>query len=240
MEEKTAGAQEKEIDLRIIFDILKKNIIPIILVAAVFAAGFFAYSKFFIAKQYESTASLIVNNKSSERTTIQNAEITAAQSLAEVYSIIITSDEVLEPVIKDLGLSMTPDTLKKKISVSTVDSTQVIKIAMRDTNPTLTKNVIEQIIKVAPPIIQKQVEAGSVKIIDEARLTANGAPVSPNSMRNAIIGGLVGLVLILAFVFVRELSNNTFKTEEDISKSLSIPLLGIIPVVDTKEFNKSV
>lgn len=240
MEEKNTGAQEKEIDLRVIFDILKKNIIPIIVVAAIFAAGFFSYSKFFIAKQYEATASLIVNNKSEERTTIQSTEIQAARSLAEVYSIIIKSDEVLGPVIEKLGLSMSPESLEKKISVSTVESTQVIKIAMRDTNPTLAMNVVDMLVKTAPPVIEKQVEAGSVEVIDDARLTASGAPVSPNSVRNGIIGGLIGLVLILAFIFVRELSNNTFKSEDDIAKTLNIPLLGIIPSVDTKEFNKSV
>ena len=240
MEEKNTGVQEKEIDLRIIFDILKKNIIPIILVAAIFAAGFFAYSKFFIPKQYEATASLIVNNKSDEKTTVQSTELMAARNLAEVYSLIIKSDEVLSKVIEKLGLSMSTDTLSKKISVSTVESTQVIKIAMRDTNPDLAMDVVAQLVATAPPIIQRQVEAGSVKPIDDARLTANGAPVSPNSVRNGIIGGLIGLVLMLALVFVRELSNNTFKSEDDISKTLNIPLLGIIPSVDTKEFNKSV
>lgn len=241
MEEKIDGVNEssgKEIDLRVVFGIIRKNIILIVLVTVVFAILFFAYSKLFISKQYEASAVLIVNNISESSSTVNNAELTAAASLADVYSIIIKSDAVLNEVINNLNLSTTPEVLKKSINVSTVDSTQVINVSMNSTRSEYAKQVVEEIIKVAPPIIKDKVEAGSVKIISEARISNNGAPVSPNSSKNAIIGALVGLVLVLAFVFVKELANNTFKTEDDIINSLNIPLLGIIPAVETKEFNR--
>ncbi len=240
MEEKVESVKEKEIDLRVIFGIIRKNLIAIILVTIIFGVIFFLYSKFFIAKKYEAGAVLIVNNVSEAGTTVNNAELTAAASLADVYSIIIKSDTVLNEVISNLNLSTTPEALKGSISVSTVDSTQVINISMRSTKPEYAKQVVEEIIKVAPPIIKDKVEAGSVKIISEARISNNGAPVSPNSTRNAVIGALIGFVLILAFIVVRELANNTFKTEDDIVNSLNIPLLGIIPEVETKDFNKRV
>lgn len=239
MEERVENGSTKEIDLKVIFDIIRRKLIVIILVTLAFAVVFFAYSKLFIAKQYESSAVLIVNNISDSKTTVNNAELTAAVNLADVYSIIIKSDTVLNEVINNLKLSTTPETLKNMITVSTVDSTQVINISMRSTRPEYSKQVVEEITKVAPTIIKDKVEAGSVKIISEARISNNGAPVSPNSTRNALIGALVGFVLIVAFVLVRELSNNTFKTEEDITNTLNIPLLGIIPEVDTKEFNKA-
>ncbi len=238
MEEKVENSKEREIDLKVIYNIIRKNIIVILLVTFVFALVFFLYSKFFIAKKYEASAVLIVNNISEKNSTVNSAELIAAQSLADVYSIIIKSDTVLNEVIGNLNLSTTPEVLKKSINVSTVDSTQVINISMRSTQPEYAKQVVEELIKVAPPIIKDKVEAGSVKIISEARISNNGAPVSPNSSRNLIIGALIGLVLILAFVLVRELANNTFKTEDDIVNTLNIPLLGIIPEVDSKEFNK--
>ncbi len=241
MEEKIESGKEvreKEIDLRVIFGIIRKNLIAIVLVTVVFAAAFFAYSKFFIAKQYEAGAVLIVNNISQNANTVNSSELTAAASLADVYSIIIKSDAVLNEVINNLNLSTTPEALKGSINVSTVDSTQVINVTMRSTRPEYAKQVVEEIVKVAPEIIKDKVEAGSVKIISEARISNNGSPVSPNSARNGVVGALMGFVLILAFVLVRELANNTFKTEDDIVNTLNIPLLGIIPSVDTKEFNK--
>ena len=242
MDEKRENQQETEIDLRVVLDILRKNILPLIIVTVIFAAGFFVYSKLFITKQYQASATLIVNNRAegSSSTTINNAELNAAQGLADIYSIIIKSDTVLQPVIDNLKLNMSYEQLKSKITVSTVNSTQVITISMTHPDPDYAQKVIAEIVNVAPPIIADKVEAGSVKVISESRISNNGLPVSPNVKRNALIGALVGLVLTLIFIFVREFTNNTFKTEDDITKTLGIPLLGIIPSVDEKEFNRNV
>ena len=227
--------KETEIDLRVIFAVIKKNIIPIILVTVIFGVTAFLGSKFLIAKKYQASATLIVNNKSNNSTTINQAEITAAQNLADVYAIIIKSDTVLQQVIDDLKLNMTYEQLSKEISVSAVNSTQVIEISMQHTDAQFAKKIIADIVKIAPPIIADKVEAGSVKVISDAN---NGNPVSPNSLKNAIIGAVIGLVITLAVIIIKELFNNTFKSEDDIVNTLNIPLLGVIPNVDVKEFNK--
>ena len=73
-------------------------------------------------------------------------------------------------------------------------------------------------------------EAGSVKVISEAR--AGEKPVSPNKRMNTAIAGLLGLVLSVGAVFLREMLNNTFKTDEDIQKYLGFTVLGVIPHVE--------
>ncbi len=249
MEENNEKVQESEIDLRVILDILKKNIIPLILVTAIFGAAFGTYSNFFITKQYSASALLVVNNKKQDSTVISSTEISAAQNLADVYAIIIRSMAVLSPVLKDEQLkeqfpkhnSQTYEKLRNSISVSSQNSTQVIKITMKDTDASYAKAVVGCIVQKAPDIIKYCVEsASSVNEVDDVQIDNNGKPVSPNTLRNAIIGALVGFVLTLAVVFIREFTNNTFKTEEDIASALNIPLLGIIPSVDSKEFNKNV
>lgn len=232
------NVKETEIDLKVILNILRKNIIPIILVMIIFAAGTFIFSKFFIEKKYEASAMLIVNNKSSESAAINPNEIVAAQDLAEVYAIIIKSDTVLQQVIDDLKLNMSYETLRNAITVSSINSTQVIQISMIHTNAEFAKKVVESIVEIAPPIIKDKVEAGSVNLISEAKISNNGNPVSPNVTKNTLLGAFVGLVLILLVIIIKEVFNNTFKTEDDIVKTLDIPLIGVIPQIDRKEFNK--
>ena len=94
MDEKKENLQETEIDLRVVLDILRKNILAILIVSLIFAAGAFVYSSFFITKQYQASATLIVNNKAEGTTTYNTSEMNAAQGLADVYSIIIKSDTV--------------------------------------------------------------------------------------------------------------------------------------------------
>ena len=147
MDEVKEQKSEKEIDLRFIFEILKKNIIPLVLVTVIVGAMSFFGSMLFIPKQYEADAMLIVNNKQTDKQGVGSGEIIAAQNLAEVYSIIIKSDTVLQQVIDDLKLNMTYEQLYKAISVSSVDSTQVISEARISNNgnpvsPNLTKNAM--------------------------------------------------------------------------------------------------
>lgn len=236
MDEVKEQQGEREIDLRFIFDIIKKNIIPLVLVTVIAGAASFFGSMVFIQKQYEADAMLIVNNKRSDTTAVGSAEIIAAQNLAEVYSIIIKSDTVLQQVIDDLKLSMTYEQLKKSITVSAIDKTQVISIKMRSTDAEFAKEIIADVVKVAPPVIKEKVDAGSVNVISEARVSNNGNAVSPSLSKNAMFGALIGLVITLAIVFIKAFFRNTLKTENDITNTLGIPLLGIIPEIDEKEF----
>ena len=236
MDEVKEQKSEKEIDLRFIFEILKKNIIPLVLVTVIVGAMSFFGSMLFIPKQYEADAMLIVNNKQTDNQGVGSGEIIAAQNLAEVYSIIIKSDTVLQQVIDDLKLNMTYEQLYKAISVSSVDSTQVISVKMRSTDADFAKKIIADVVKVAPPVIADKVEAGSVKVISEARISNNGNPVSPNLTKNAMFGAVIGFVITLAVVFIKAFFRNTLKTENDITNTLGIPLLGIIPEIDEKEF----
>lgn len=236
MDEVKEQQGEREIDLRFIFEIIKKNIIPLVLVMVIAGAASFFGSMIFIQKQYEADAMLIVNNKRSDTTAVGSAEIIAAQNLAEVYSIIIKSDTVLQQVIDDLKLSMTYEQLKKSITVSTIDKTQVISIKMRSTDAEFAKEIIADVVKVAPPVIKEKVDAGSVNVISEARVSNNGNAVSPSLSKNAMFGALIGLVVTLAIVFIKAFFRNTLKTENDITNTLGIPLLGIIPEIDEKEF----
>ena len=240
MEEKIEQQQqmEKEIDLRVVWGILRKNLVLIIIITVIFGIGAYLYSAFFIEKQYSASAMLIVNNKANDKTTVNATEINAAQDLAEVYSIIIKSDTVLTKVIDQLQLNMTYEQLNSKISVSSVNSTQVVKITMTHPNADFAQKVVAKLIEVAPPILADKVEAGSVKVISASTISNSGKPVSPNLRRNALIGALAGMVLVLLIIFLKEMLNNTFKTEDDILNTLNVPLIGIIPEVDGKEFNK--
>ena len=230
---------DSEIDLRLIFGIIRKNIVLIVIITMIFGIGTYFYSSFFIPKQYSASATIIVNNKSTDKTIISATEINAAQDLANVYSIIIKSDTVLQQVIDNLQLNMSYETLNSKISVSSVNSTQVMQITMTHTNAEFAQKVVAEIVEVAPPIITDKVEAGSVKVISASKISNNGRPVSPSLKKNAAVGALIGLAFVLLIVFLKEMTNNTFKTEDDIINILNVPLIGIIPEVDGKEFNKS-
>ena len=147
-------AKYTEIDLSVIFQIIKKNILPMILAAVLFGVGAYVGTNTLMAKQYRASSKLIVNNKKSDsEKSVNNSEIAAAQMLASTYSVIIKSNSVLQPVIDKMQLNMTYEQLEKSITVSTVSNTQIIEISMKSTDPNFAKKVVENVVKVAQPVI---------------------------------------------------------------------------------------
>ncbi|MEG2673039.1 MAG: GNVR domain-containing protein, partial [Ruthenibacterium sp.] len=85
---------------------------------------------------------------------------------------------------------------------------------------------------ISPDVIMDTVEAGSVKVISESRAGEN--PVSPNLIMNIAVSFMLGLVVTTGIVLLKEMLNNTFKTDADITKNLHLPILGVIPKVEDK------
>ena len=69
MDERKEGTGRREIDLKVVLNVLKRHIIPLLLVTAIFGSGFYVYSRFFITKKYEASATLIVNNLNKNKST---------------------------------------------------------------------------------------------------------------------------------------------------------------------------
>jgi capsular polysaccharide biosynthesis protein len=232
--------ENKEIvfDLTVLLKVVKKRIVPLILVTVIFGLGSFFGTKYLMQKQYKASAMIIVNNKASEASGFNSAEIVAAQDLASVYSIIIKSDTVIDKVIKNLKLNMTYEQLVGAITVTPVNSTQVIQISMVGNNASDCKDIVAEVVKVAKPIISDTVETGSVKDISKASIANNGNPVGPSAVKNSVLAAFLGFALVMMIIIVKEFFNKKFKSEDDIDSVLNLPVIGTIPAVERKEFSK--
>ena len=227
--------QEYEtIDLRELFLLVKKNILMILAVTIASAAVGFLISAFLLSPQYEASATLIVNSREDQtaQTTITNDQITSATKLVDTYSVILTSDTVLDKAIADLELTLDYEELLDKVTVESVNGTQVMKISVQDEDPVLAQSIVANIVEQAPEIIIQTVKAGSVEVISQAKTAEE--PVSPKKVLNTALAGILGLVLSLGFVLLRNVMNNKFMTDDDISKKLGLTVLGVIPQIDIK------
>jgi uncharacterized protein involved in exopolysaccharide biosynthesis len=69
------------------------------------------------------------------------------------------------------------------------------------------------------------------RVLDPARVPER--PFSPDRLMIALTGLAAGLGLGLAFLALMEYADSTFRTEEDIVRTLSLPVLAMVPVVWT-------
>ena len=226
MDEKNREHYE-EIDLREVFILLKNNIALILVATIVFGiAGFFG-TKYLITPQYEASVNMIVNTKQENTSAVSNDNITSAKNLVSTYAIIIKSNTVLNQVIDNLGLDMDYDTLQKKVTVTAVNDTQVMRVAVKDPDPYLAARIVRSISRVSPDVIVDSVEAGSCKVISQ--VDEHKAPVSPSITKNTSVAALLGLVISIAIVFVKYFFSNYIVDDDDVQKYLGIPVLGVIP-----------
>jgi capsular exopolysaccharide synthesis family protein len=75
----------------------------------------------------------------------------------------------------------------------------------------------------------------SAALVDLAVLPRS--PYSPRLPLNVAIGLVLSIVLGAAIVYVLELLNNTFANPEQVEKELQLPILGILPAIDERDFS---
>ena len=63
-------------------------------------------------------------------------------------------------------------------------------------------------VKVSPATIIRVIKAGSAEVIDTAKVPAK--PVKPVVWQYAAIGAMLGLMLSVALIFLRDFFDNTF------------------------------
>lgn len=223
--------QEREIDLAELFGALRPYILHVVLVALICGMLSFLYTKLLVKPVYESSASIVVNNRRNDEGFVTTDELNSARNLANLYAIVIKSDSVMTPVLDTVNVDLTSQQLADKVSVSSVNNTSVIRIAVTDTDPNMALKYVEEIVDVAPEVIVDKVEAGSVSVISEASLPAD--PISPNTMMNVLIATVLGAMAIIGFVLLRYFLDRSVKSEEELERILGLPVISVIPSLES-------
>ena len=97
-----------------------------------------------IAPVYRATTTLLVDQAQGTEGT-QYSDIMASERLANTYSQMLTGRPVLEATIAQLELEGSPNTLAKRMEVSPIPDTQLVRMSVNDTDPVraaLTANTI--------------------------------------------------------------------------------------------------
>ena len=220
------------IDLGRLFYQVYTHLPWIALCTAVCALLAFLISAFIIPPTYSASAQMLVNNRGDEQqqASISQSDINASSSLVDTYAIILKSYDVLAKVEKDCGLDYSFEKLSNMISVKAVNSTQVMRISVENRSPDEALAICSSLVRLAPDAIINAIEAGSVSTVSSPYTT--GKPIAPSKRNYTLIGGILGLFLSMAYVIIRELTNDKFKTTEDIRQVLELNVLGVIPEED--------
>ncbi len=219
---------EETIDLKEYFLILKKKAWLIVLSAIVCGVISGLVSYFLIDPVYEANTTVIVNKEENEETKLSTSDdLNFVQKLAVTYGEIIKSRTVITSAINELKLDTTYEEMKKSISVTNVSDTQIIKISAQSTNPQMATNICNAIPEIFTREVTRLLNVSAVEVIDRAIIPKN--PIKPNKTMNIAIASLLGAMVSIFFVFLKEALNTKIKEPKEIEEKLGIPVFGVIP-----------
>lgn len=230
---------EVEIDLLELFQALKRKIWMILAGGLVCALIAGVFTSFFMVPVYTSTSSMLVLSKETTLTSI--ADLQLGSQLTNDYRVLIKSTTVLEQVIENLNLDMTPEVLNNSISIENPSDTRILEITVENTDPVMAKQIVDEVAEVSSVFVGDKMEVIPSKIIEEGKIPADRT--SPSVEKNTLMGLLIGMLICAAIIVAYAVMDDTIKSEEDITKYLGVTMLAAVPdrkdyINETKKKNK--
>lgn len=184
---------------------------------------------YFQTPQYESVSKVFIAADSSGDQNPQNAVISSYFASQRVlsYSQLATSRELLQRVISQTNLNLTPSQLSAKISSSVDVNTVIIQLKVTDEDPAQAQKIAKAESEAFTSYLQ-ELETTPVKatIVDPASYNPN--QVSPRPVLNLLVAGVLGLILGAAMALLRDLLDNTVSSASDVENTIDAPVLSSV------------
>ena len=216
------------IDLTDLFFRLLANWKLILGLAVLFAILTGLYTQFLVTPKYEATSTIYVLSRKDSAINMADLQIGAA--LTQDYIKVFDMWEVHEQVISDLSLPYTYKEMRANLSIVNTSNTRMLDISYRSPSAEEAAQVANEYARVACDYIADTMSTDKPNIMSIA-LTPT-APVSPNKTRNILLGFILGGFLASAIVTVRFITDDKYKTAEDIRRYTGLNTLAALPDED--------
>ena len=221
----------EELDLKELFMMLWNKKVQIILIILIFAIIGIIYTMGFVTPEYSSYTTLLLagsGNKNSNTTTITTSDITLNSKLVSTYSVLIKSTDVVSQVVSNLGIDMNVEALKRNISVTSENDTEVLRITVTDKNPSYAAKIANEIANVFSEKVAEIYNINNVYVVDDAKESTT--PSNINHTKDVAIFIAIGIVVSIGYVLIANMLDTTVKTVEDVEKAFKIPVIATIPL----------
>lgn len=227
----------EELDLKQLFKIFWNKRLHIISIVFIFLIIGSIYTFAFVKPKYQSYTTLVltqsdlvsVDGVNSSTQGITQSDLTLNKKLVSTYSELVKTKNVLREVIKELKLNIDEEELRKSVTVSLVEDTELIKITVTNKNALDAKNIANEIAKIFSERVSQIYNINNVYIVDEAEEAAE--PYNISHLKDILIFAVVGMVVSVIYVLLVNLLDTSVKSAEDIEKELEVSVLASIPVI---------
>lgn len=224
-----SGRDTVEIDLGALFGMLLDHWAACMagLLAGALIAVLVTY--FLMTPKYTAESKLYMVSNSSD-TIVDLSDFNIGNSLSSDYAELLKVRPILEEIIEEQDLSYTYEQLRGMIGISTISDTRILKIQVESESPKEAAAIANSLADKAVQEIPVMMDTAKPNIAERAIVPDEKS--SPSVKKNTVIGGLLGLLLVAAFLTVGFVTNDTMTTADDVKNKLGIMPLTVIPEVE--------
>jgi len=206
----------------------------IVCMALLFAMIAGAYTLYFVTPMYEATSTIYVLSR--RDSAINMADLQIGTALTSDYIKVFKMWEVHEQVISNLNLPYTYTEMRNMLSVVNDADTRMLDITITSPDPAEAAAIANEYARVASQYIADTMSTDKPNIMSVALVPSN--PVSPSLTRNIALGFLLGGIAAAGLIVLRTLTDDKYKTAEEIRRYTGLNTLALIPVDDESEQRK--
>lgn len=229
--------EENTISLQEIAYALKKRwkLIVLITIAATLVSAILSF--FVIKPQYEAKTKLFIGKQETQETNAyNNSDVMMYQQLMKTYAELVKTSDLVTKAVKSADLNYNQNEIKEILNNLTANpsaDTQILDLSFKGGNPKEVLKVTESITNEFILESKELIPNGNVQVIQKPQLPEY--PISPNKKLNILIAFVLGLMLGVGVVLLLEYLDNTFKSREELEKTLDLPIIGAIPDYNNME-----
>ena len=126
------------------------------------------------------------------------------------------------------------DALQAELSTKRLEQDRLVREVerLKETELTLARKATET-------QITKSIDLGDTTVMVMSEASVPSQPIKPNKKLNMAVALVLGLMVFIALSFILEYLDNTIKTPEDVANELELPVLGLIPMINSKSSKHS-
>lgn len=187
-------------------------------------AGLATY--FFITPKYTAEAKLYMVSPSNG-SVVDISDLNIGTSISADYEELVRTRPLVENVIKDLKLSYTFEEVLGMMSVSTISNTRILTIEVTSESPKEAKAITNRLANEAVTRLPSLMDTPEPHIAESAIIPKKKS--SPSFSKNIMLGSFGAAAVVLAFLTVLFVTDDTLKTAEDVEKFFGVMPLTVIP-----------
>jgi capsular exopolysaccharide synthesis family protein len=224
-------SRKLSVDFKQLLHVLRRRWKTIAVVVAL-ACGAAAVINWQTTPQYESRARVFVGINL-ETASDASGTILFVTYRAQSYADLADSTELMNQVIGDLDLPMTPGDLADKVQAEVVKDTTIIDLTVRDEDPKtaqLVARALSQRLTDYLSQLETPKSSGSSEIVAQVTDAASydGSPVAPRVWVNYSVAFLIGLLIGIAAAIARHILDRTVTSQAHLLEVTDKPVLASV------------